>query len=78
MASLELRSASSCERRMAIFFRQLREQLREVGRVLLLQQVHQVGGRPHAHEALHGVEHDIKLALGHKEVSGAMSENHSI
>jgi hypothetical protein len=34
--------------------------------MLFLQQVDEIGRRPHAHEALHGVEHDIELALGHK------------
>ena len=66
MASLVLRSTSSVNAALAILFRQLREQLREVGRMLLLQQIDQVGRRAHAHQALHGIEHDIKLALGHK------------
>ena len=50
---------------VAVLVGELRKQLREVGRVLLLKQVDQVGGRPHALEALHRVEHDIELALGH-------------
>src|SRR4051812_23970666 len=38
--------------------------------MLLLQQVDQICRRPHAHEPLHGVEHDIELALGHRSVRG--------
>ena len=53
------------ERRLAILVAELGEELREVGGMLLLQQVDQVGGRPHALEALHRIEHDIELALGH-------------
>ena len=63
------------ERGLPVLVGELGEQLREVGRVLLLEQVHQVGGRPHALEALHRVEHDIELALGHEQ-SNDLSENH--
>ena len=65
------------ERGLPILLGELGEELREVGRVLLLEQVDQVRRRPHAHEALHGVEHDIELALGHRSIR-AMSGNHSI
>ena len=45
--------------------RKLGEELREVGGMLLLEQVDEVRRRPHAQEALDGVEHDVELALGH-------------
>src|SRR6476659_5570291 len=38
--------------------------------MLLLEQVDQVRRSPHADEALHGVEHDIELALGHRGIRG--------
>src|SRR3954452_4636934 len=38
--------------------------------MLLLEQVHEVRRRPHADQALHGVEHDIELALGHRDIRG--------
>src|SRR3954447_13152247 len=38
--------------------------------MLLLEQVHEVRRRPHADQALHGVEHDIELALGHRGIRG--------
>ncbi len=62
------------ERGMPFLVGELGEELRQIGRVLLLEQVHQVGGRPHAHQTLHGVEHDIELALRHQEVQRAERE----
>ena len=54
------------ERRAAILVGQLGEELRQVGGVLLLEQIDEVRRRPHALEALDGVEHDVELALGHR------------
>ncbi len=54
------------ERRAAILVGKLGEELRQIGRVLLLEQVDEVRRRPHALEALDGVEHDVELALGHR------------
>ena len=51
---------------LAVLIGKLRKELREVGRVLLLEQVHQVRRRAHALQALHGIEHDIELALRHR------------
>ena len=53
------------ERGVAVLVGKLGEELREIGGMLLLQQVDEIRGRPHALEALHRVEHDIELALGH-------------
>ena len=53
------------EHRQAVFLGQLGEELREVGRVLLLEEIDEVGRGPHAQEALDRVEHDVELALGH-------------
>ena len=39
------------------------ENLRQVGRVLLLQQVQQIGGRPDAQETPDGVEDEVDSAL---------------
>jgi hypothetical protein len=62
---------------LAVFFGQLGKQLREVSRVLLLEQVDQIGGGPHPLEAFHRVENDIELALGHEQ-SGPEIENCSM
>ena len=51
------------ERRLAILVRQLAEDLGEVGGVLLLQQVQQVGGRTNAQQSLDRVEDEIDSAL---------------
>ena len=53
------------ERGVSVLVGKLGEELREIGGVLLLQQVHEIRGRPHALEALHRIEHDIELALRH-------------
>jgi hypothetical protein len=62
MARRLLRSTSSEN----VLLRKLRKELRQVGRVLLLEQIHQVRCRPHALEALHRVEDHIQLPLRHE------------
>ena len=66
IASRLLRSTSSVNAACAILVGQLAEDLREVGRMLLLQQVQQVGGGADAQQALDRVEHDVEFALGHR------------
>src|SRR5690349_175523 len=34
--------------------------------MLFLQQIDEIGGRAHSHQAFDGIENDIELALGHK------------
>ena len=65
------------ERRLPILVGELGEHLREVRRMLLLQQIDEVRRRAYAQEAFDGVEHDIELALRHGH-SLATSENCSI
>ena len=55
------------ERRVTILLGELGKELREVGRMLLLEKVDEIRRRPHAHEALYGVEHDVELALRHEQ-----------
>src|SRR4051812_47454691 len=40
------------------------------GGCCFLSRLTRFGVAPHAHEALHGVEHDIELALGHRDIRG--------
>ena len=51
------------ERSLAIALDEVREDLGEIGRVLLLEQVHQVRGGPHAEQPLHRIEDDVEFAL---------------
>ena len=53
------------ERGLPVLVGELGEELREIGRMLLLEQIDEVRRRPHAQEALDGVEHDVELALRH-------------
>ena len=72
-SSLSASIASGCSARRAARtrrgdpFGQLGEDLREVGGMLLLQQIDEVRRRAHAQQALHRVEHDVELALGHQQ-----------
>ena len=53
------------ERGLPILVAELGEDLREVGRMLLLEQIDEVRRRAYAKEAFDGVQHDIELALRH-------------
>jgi hypothetical protein len=53
------------KRRESILLRQLREHLRQVGRVLFLEQIDEIRRRADAKQAFDGVQHDIELALRH-------------
>ena len=48
---------------LALALEQLAEDLAEVGRMLLLEQVQQVGGGADPQQALDGVEHDVNSSL---------------
>src|SRR5688572_21208941 len=51
--------------RLAVLVRQLAEDLREVGGVLLLKEVQEVGGRTNTQQPLDRVEDEINSALRH-------------
>ena len=53
------------EHGLPILVAELGEDLREVGRMLLLEQIDEVRRRAYAKEAFDGVQHDIELALRH-------------
>ena len=52
--------------RGAILVTQLGKDLREIGRMLLLQQIDEIGRRADAKQALHGIEDDVNPALSHE------------
>ena len=64
MASLPLRLDEGVERRVTFSLGEFRENLREIGRMLFLQQVQQIGHRAHAQQAPHGLENEVDFALG--------------
>ena len=53
---------------VTILVAELGEDLREVGRVLLLQQIDEVRRRADAQQALDRVEDDVNLALRHEQI----------
>ena len=53
------------ERGLPVLVAELGEDLREIGRMLLLEQIDEVRRRAYAEEAFDGVQHDIELALRH-------------
>ena len=53
------------ERGRAISFRERREDLRQIGGVLLLEQVDEIGRRADADQPLDRIEDDVDFALGH-------------
>ena len=63
MASRPLRSASRLNAASRSRSGELAEDLREVGGVLLLQQIQQVGGRTDAQQSLDRVEDEIDSSL---------------
>ena len=79
MPSLRIALDERAERRVAFLFGEFGEELREVGRVLLLQQVEQVGRRAHPQQAPHRLEDEIDSALGGmgKGVAGVQSRGRS-
>src|SRR5206468_11021550 len=63
------------ERRFAFLVGQLAEDLREVGGMLLLQQVQQVSGRTNAQQSLDRVEHEIDSSLRrHVDLVGSLPD----
>ena len=52
---------------MAILLAELGEDLREVGGVLLVQEIDEVRRRANAEQALDGIEDDVNLALRHDD-----------
>ena len=70
----ELRAAidEDAERRLAIPFLQFGQDLRQVGRVLFLQQIEQVGRGANPQQSPDRVQHDVDFSLRHHHVSRRM------
>jgi hypothetical protein len=50
---------------VAILLAQVGEDLREVGGMLLVEEIDEIRRRADAHQALHRIEDDVNLALRH-------------